>query len=209
MPLSKSYNRLLDEHLHILIAQGNHEAFLKLARRYRDYSVALTKETLETYTNTGVSFSDVMTVCSDHFIYVVKKYDASQCSFYAFWKESTSQAIMDYLIDNSYQANAKMFKGFINLDEDLGERKLFTEQLNEYDDNGYLEKAIREVRAIIKQNKDVFKKKEIAILHLILEGYSINELTHSGLLNRSALYLTFNNACEKLRKIIEGKSKNS
>ena len=29
-----SYNRILDEHLHTLIAQGNHEALERLKRRY-------------------------------------------------------------------------------------------------------------------------------------------------------------------------------
>ena len=43
----RSYHRILDEHLHILITQGNHDAYQKLKRRYRYHSLTLCR--LEEY----------------------------------------------------------------------------------------------------------------------------------------------------------------
>ena len=42
----KPYNRILDEHLHILAAQGNHEAYLKLQKCYHMHALSLCAELL-------------------------------------------------------------------------------------------------------------------------------------------------------------------
>ena len=43
---TKSEERLLDEHYLSLIAQGNHDAFNRFAKRYRKHSHHLVKELL-------------------------------------------------------------------------------------------------------------------------------------------------------------------
>ena len=67
----KSYNTILDEHLHILIAQGNHEAYVKLVRRYRNHAAKLCHELLTQYEKTGVTVADLLAVCGDCFIGVL------------------------------------------------------------------------------------------------------------------------------------------
>ena len=207
MPPSKSYRRILDEHLHILIAQGNHEAYLKLARRYKEYAENLTRELMEQYPGSGVLSSEIMAVCSHRFPYIVKKYDPQLCSFYTFWKEASEQAVIDYFIDNSYLASAKVFRGFIHYDEEIDERRLNYERVAENDDNKHIERLARELKRILTKNKDKFKKQEFAVIYLILEGYSIKELEHGGIMSRSSLYLTFTSACNKLKDILETRKK--
>ena len=63
----KSYHQILDEHLHILIAQGNHEAYNKLSYRYHRHSLTLVKDLLSKYTFTGVTNRELVLVCEDHF----------------------------------------------------------------------------------------------------------------------------------------------
>ena len=204
---SKSYKRILDEHLHILICQGNHEAYLKLASRYHEYAQNLAREILQQFTGSGVSFGELMAVCSHRFCHVVRKYDHQLCSFYNFWKDATEQAIMDYLLDNSYLANAKAFRGFIHYDEELDERRIVGEHLAEFNDDYHLKMLVKELKRLVNMNKDKFKKQEFTLLILVLDGYSLKELEHTDMMSRSALYLTFNNACQKLKEIVEGKAK--
>jgi len=202
-PSNKSYRRILDEHLHILIAQGNHEAYLKLLRRYKDYAENLAHELLDQYPGSGVLVTEITAVCSNRFSYIVRKYDPQLCSFYTFWRESSEQAIIDYFIDNSYLASAKAFRGFIHYDEEVDERRLNYERIAENDEDKYVDKVVRELKRVLNRHKDKFKKQEFAVMYLTLEGYSIKELEHTGMMSRSSLYLTFTAACDKLKTILE------
>ena len=207
MPPAKSYRRILDEHLHILAAQGNHDAYIKLAKRYKSYAETLAKELLEQYPGSGVLFSEVMAVCSHCFPYIVRKYNPELCSFYTFWHDSSQRAVIDYFIDNSYLASAKTFRGFLHYDEEEDERRLNYECLAENDDYLLTSGQIRELKKVLTKNKDKFKKQEMALIFLVLEGYSIKELEHTGMMSRSSLYLTFTNACEKLKDVLEEQRK--
>ena len=206
MPFSKSYNRLLDEHLHILIAQGNHEAYLKLKERYLKHAEALSKEILEQYQGSGVIHSELVSICNHCFLYVVKKYDPQLCSFYTFWKSVVEQSIIDYFVDNSYLANARAFYGYLHFGEELDERKMVEERISENDT--YLdEKRLKELKKVIFKHKDEFKPREFMILNMYLQGYDVKDLEHTKLFSRSVLYLTFNSACNKLKSIIEKQRK--
>lgn len=207
MPPLKSYNRKLDEHLHSLITRGNHDAYLKLARRYRLYAKHLTKEILEQYQGSGVGFSDLMTVFTDSFCYIVRNFDYQKTSFYVFWREISKKLAIDYIIENSYLANAKAFRSFIHFDEEHGEKRMLGDRVNEYDEDYLTERLIRELKRLLHIHKEEFKKLEFTVLFLLLDGYSIAELEHSGMMSRSALYLTFNNACIKMRNIVENRPK--
>lgn len=208
MPPIKSYSRILDEHLFALISQGNHEAYLKLIRRYRLYAKHLAQEILEQYQGSGVSYHDVMAVLSNYFCYVVKSYDPQKSSFYSFWKESSEKAVIDYLLDNSYLANAKAFRGFICLDEENDEKRAHVEELHENDQDYINRRMVEELKSILSYHRDSFKKLEYTVLYLLLDGYSINELEHGDIMSRASLYLTFNSACKKLKKIMESSPKN-
>ena len=116
MPSSKSYNRTLDEHLHILVAQGNHEAYLRLKKRYKRYAASLVREILSQYQGTGINHSDLVNLCDNRFSSIVQRYDPQLCSFFTYWKDMNEQVIMDYLAENSYLGNAKTFRGFIHLE---------------------------------------------------------------------------------------------
>ena len=200
----KTYNRILDEHLHILITQGNHEAYLYLVKRYRKYFKGLTCEMLEKYPSSGVSFKELMAICSQLFPNIIRKYDPQRLSsFFVFWRESSEKAIVDYLLENSYLANAAMFRGFVSFDEEADERRFMSERLAEFNEHHYSEKRIEELKRIIHTHRKEFKHQEFAILMLMLEGYDLNDLERTGMMSRSSLYLTFNNACDKIRKYIQ------
>ena len=200
----KTYNRILDEHLHILITQGNHEAYLYLVKRYRKYFKGLTCEMLEKYPSSGVSFKELMAICSQLFPHIIRKYDPQRLSsFFIFWRESSEKAIVDYLLENSYLANAAMFRGFVSFDEEADERRFAGERIAEFNEHHYNEKRIEELKRIIHAHRKEFKHQEFAMLTLMLEGYDLNDLEHSGMMSRSSLYLTFNNACDKIRKYIQ------
>ncbi len=70
----KSYNQILDEHLHILIAQGNHEAYNTLSKRYHIHASILVSELLKQYAYTGITRSELISVCEAHFVFVISKY---------------------------------------------------------------------------------------------------------------------------------------
>jgi len=200
----KSYNRILDEHLHILVTQGNHEAYLRLVKRYKKYFEGLTCEMLEKYPNSGVSFQEVMAICSQMFPNIVKKYDAQRSSsFFIFWRESSAKAIVDYFLENSYLANAAMFRGFVTFDEDADERKFASDMIAEFNERHFNEKRIEELKRIVNTHRKEFKSQEFAIMTLMLEGYDINDLERSGMMSRSSLYLTFNNAADKIKKYMK------
>jgi len=200
----KTYNRILDEHLHILITQGNHEAYLYLVKRYRKYFKGLTCEMVEKYPNSGVSYKELMAICSQIFPSIVRKYDPGRLSsFFVFWRESSEKAMVDYLLENSYLANAAMFRGFVSFDEEADERRFAGERIAEFNEHHYSEKRIEELKKIITAHKKEFKHQEFAMLTLMLEGYDLNDLEHSGMMSRSSLYLTFNSACEKIKKYLK------
>ena len=207
MPFCKSYNRLLDEHLHILIAQGNHEAYIKLKNRYHRYAESFSQEILSQYQGSGIARSDLVCICDACFIYVVKKYDPQRCSFYSFWKEIVEKSIIDYYVDNSYLANAKVFRGFLSFDDEFDERRIADERVCEADDKAIDEKRLKELRKIIIKNKKEFKPREFMLLNMLIDGYDLSDLDHSNMISTSVLYLTFNSACEKLKLIIEEEQK--
>ena len=198
-----SYNRILDEHLHTLIAQGNHEAFERLKRRYHYHSYALCHDLLNHYQKTGISIMELMAVCEDLFIFIVEKFDPSQSTFFSFWKETTTHRLIDYLVDNSYKADSTDINGNISLDQEFEDKHTISDYIHETDDLREKKRKIFEIKNVIAKNDDVFTKQEVAILNCVLNGYTIADLEHSGVMSRSALYLTFNNAVSKLQKLIK------
>ena len=133
--LKKSYNTILDEHLHILIAQGNHEAFVKLKRRYHYHSVKLCRDILSRYEEAGVTVSELMSVCNDTFILVVINFNPQLSSFYSYWKRVTTNDLLEYLSRNSYEGDAVTFKGCFSIDQEFEDNHGFANVLREKDDD--------------------------------------------------------------------------
>lgn len=198
-----SYNRILDEHLHALIAQGNHEALAKLKRRYHYHSLALCRDLLNQYQKTGISVGELLIVCEDTFVFVIQKFDASLSSFFSFWKDTTIHRLMDYLVDNAYKEDSNGFKGNVSIDQTFDDNHSFSDYLFEKDDDREKKRKIFEIKNIIMQNEELFSQQEKALLNLVLDGYTIAELNHGGMMRKSMLYLTFNNAVTKLQTLIK------
>ena len=198
----KSFNTVLDDYLLILVAQGNHEAYERLKKRYHCHAIRICKDILEQYEKSGVTTKDLVIVCDSDFRSIVEKYDAELSSFFSFWKQSACHYVMRYLEDNSYNADASSFKGSVSIDQEFDDNHSFADLLCEIDDSKIKRKKIIDVKRIIARNESRFTQQESAMLNLILDGYSIPDLEHSGLMSRSSLYLTFNAAVEKLQKII-------
>ena len=202
----KPYNRILDEHLHILAAQGNHEAYLKLQKHYHMHALSLCSELLMQYPKSGITRKELMSVCDDHFPLVIIKYNPALSSFYSFWRESTMQELMDYLLENSYGANASSFCGSLSLDDDSNS---YAEIIAEINEDQNMRRKIFEVKGLINRNSIFFTNYEKALLLLVLDGYSLKEIEQAKLMSKSNLYLTFNNGVEKLKRCLNRKIKKS
>ena len=199
----KTYNQILDEHLHILVAQGNHEAFNQLTWRYHKHAVNLVNDLLSKYSFTGISNKELLVACEDYFPIVLSKFTPGMSSFFTFWKETSSQVLMDYLIENSYDGEAFIFRGIVSLDQKRDEKHPYSELLGERGDDKLLKKKVFEIKHALNKYAAFFTHREKALLNLILEGYSLKELEHSGLLVRSQLILTYKSAIEKLKKYVK------
>ena len=206
----KSYNRILDEHLHILTAQGNHEAYERLKKSYHLHSLSLCSNVLFQYPESGVSRKELVIICDDFFPFVVAKFNPTLSSFYSFWKEGTIKEIMDYMINNSYGADAVSFRGTVSFNQENDKNgNDYSDILAEVDDNREKRRLMFEIRGLIARNSLTFSSQEKTLLILLLEGYSFKELEHNGAMSRACLYLTFNSAIKKLKKCIEKWQKNN
>ena len=202
----KPYNRILDEHLHILAAQGNHEAYLKLQKCYHMHALSLCAELLMQYPKSGIARKELIAICDDHFPLIILKYNPALSSFYSFWKESTTQELMDYMIENSYGADASSFCGILSLDHDNSD---YIEMISEINEDKNLRRKIFEVKGLIHRNSIFFTSYEKALLLLVLDGYTLKDIEYTRMMSKSNLYLTFNNGLEKLKKCLNRKIKKS
>ncbi len=201
---TKSEERLLDEHYLSLIAQGNHDAFNRFAKRYRKHSHHLVKELLIKYPDTGVTKKELILVCDHHFRFVVAKYNPLiGASFLTFWKESTKNVVMDYLYDNSYQGGAFSFRGVISFDEENDLSMSYSELLAEKDDAKRNKKRIFEVKTVLYKYKNLFDKREFILLNLALNGFTYVDFEKSEVMSRTTIHLTFKNAVKKLNKLLK------
>ena len=199
----RSYNQILDEHLHILIAQGNHEAYNTLRKRYRTHASFLINDILRQYPDTGLSKKELVAVSEEHFIFVISKYMPLRSSFYTFWKRNTYQYLMDYLIDNSYDGEASSFKGTFSLDQKKDEMHSFGEMLAERDDERSVKRLMFEIRSTLIKYDTFFTVPEKALLNLIMQGYSLADFEQSGILKKSQVNLTYKSAIDKLKKYMK------
>ena len=199
----KSYNQILDEHLHILIAQGNHEAYNTLSKRYHIHASILVSELLKQYAYTGIPSSELISVCEAHFVFVISKYSPGRSSFYSFWKSSTSQHLMDYLVDHSYGADAYVFRGSISFDQKNDEMHSFSELIAEKGDERVVRRQIFEIKHTMHKFAAFFTSAEKTLLNLILDGYSLADFEHTGVLRKSQINLTYISAIEKLQKYMK------
>ena len=194
--LRKTYNQALDEHLHILIAQGNHEAFNRLRRRYHLHAVSLVNDLLKQYKYTGLTSRELLSVSEEHFFFVVSRYLPGSSSFYSFWKNNTTQFLMNYLIDRSTDDS------YISFDQKEYDKFAVSELIGETGDERMLKRKIFEIKHIIHKYEVFFTVPEKTILSLLLEGYSLGDFEHTGMLKRSQINLTYKSAIEKVQKFM-------
>ncbi|NLB48391.1 MAG: sigma-70 family RNA polymerase sigma factor [Erysipelotrichia bacterium] len=203
MPKKLPRNRLTDEYLHTLCAQGNHDAYMLLANRYQRYSRKIINQILEEYPGSGISFHELMAVNNDRFPYIVQKFNPELNYFYAFWRKVISRSIMDYVMQNSYNARARTFKGTFILDDENDERIAICRYLHEEDESYLIQWQIREIAELVETNAQLFEYKERLVLQCIFQGLTLSEIAKSGLIKRSTLYLTYNKVIEKLKKLLK------
>ena len=199
----KSYNQILDEHLHILIAQGNYEAFIKLRKRYHLHAASLVHEVLKKYSYTGATFRELMSICDEHFLFVVVKYAPGESSFYFYWKNSTTQQLMEYLIEKSEEDGFFTFRNIVYFDQKNDESHTYSELIAEKNDNKATKRKIFEIKHILHKYDVFFTLPEKALLNLILEVYTLQDFEHVGMLRKSQINLTYKSIVEKVQKYLE------
>ena len=140
---------------------------------------------------------------------VAQKFENGLSSFYTYWREKTKQRIIDYLIDSDDGLEDADIRFIFSLDDQFDNRHSFSDYICEKDDDRYKRRLIFETKNIIARNEKMFSSQELALLNLALDGYSVGELEHSGLMKRSALYLTFKLAIDKLRIMVKKAIRNN
>ena len=205
MPNRTTYRRILDEQEHTLVAQGSHEAYLRFLKRYKKISESLAWELLDIkYKGCGAGITELITVCSDHFPYVVKKFNPEMCSFYTFWRKSVELQITDYVTNNYYSDKSKTTTSFVSFDEDYNDNVFI---LSESDEDYHRIRSINEIKRVILNHKELFEHQEFMMLLLTLDGYSLKDFEHTGITSQSTLYLTFNKAILKLMRLFQSDKK--
>ena len=199
----RSLHQTVDEQLHRLIAQGNHEAYGRLLKRYKFHTFNLCHDVLLQYSNTGVTIKELMTVCDCFFQNIIRKFDATLNSFFSFWKGMTLRRMIEYLIDNSYILEFDSPRMIMSIDEEFEDRHPAVDMICEKDDEISKRVYLFEIKNAFLKNIDSFSKQEGMVLRFVLDGYSLPELEHSGVMSLSTLYLTFKTATEKLQKLIK------
>ena len=199
----------MDEHLHILISQGNHEALKRLEKRYQRHNLRLCRELYAQYQKTGVTLKEITSVCNGSFSATVKKYDPQLNSFYSFWRDNMIHNVMNYMIENAYIVDYEDFKSLVSLDEQAGERLSFGDVLYEKDEDPLKRRLVLDLEIFIEKNKNSYTGAEYTLLKLVLDGYSLADLEHSGVMSKSTLYLTFKSAVEKLKRLIDRTKRNN
>lgn len=200
---TKTYNRIFEEHLCELITQGNHEAFVRLKKRYDRHAVFLVRKLLETYPCSGLTLREVLSVHDNHFPYVIKKYNPELCSFYYYWEKSVTRYITDFIMENSYRCNAKTFVGAFSYDDEYEDGNEYSSVLAENDEETKRKRIVKEVETLIERYPMFFELEELSVIKLALNGYSFLEIEKSGMMSRSKVFLTFNSAYKKLEKLMK------
>ena len=207
---NKSYNRVLDEHLLALIAQGNHDALRQLEKRYHKHSLHLARELLVKYPETGITKRELAAVCDEHLSFLIAKYNPLLFnSFLTFWRRSVENVAVSYIKENSYNCGAMLFRGVISFDETNNNELSYAERIAEKDDNKLVEKRTAEVKELVQHHKGLFTNEEFNLIILVLEGYSFKELEHNGMMSRTVLYLTFKSASKKVRNLVKHREENT
>ena len=126
-----------------------------------------------------------------------------ETAFISFWKEITVQKIMEYLVNNSYTVSLDGIKRSLSIDQKFEDNHFVIDVIHEKDDHKVKQRKIFEIKNLIMRNEELFDPQEITLLNFILDGYTLAELEHSGMMSRSTLYHMFNTAVEKLQKLIK------
>lgn len=204
MLISKTYRRILDEQSHVLVAQGNHAAYLQFIKRYKRNALSLAYDLIDSkYKGLGIPPLEIASVCNDHFPYVVKKFTCGYGSFYTFWRRSVELQINGYVNDNYFSDKSKLQSSMIHIDENNNEFPFDLDRIAETDENEDRERLICELRRIMIMHKSEFEHQEFMLLWLTLDGYKLTDFEHTGINSLSTIYLTFNKATTRLLNIIK------
>ncbi len=206
---SKTYRRRLDEQSHELVAQGNHAAYLQFQKRYRYRALYLVYDLIDCkYKGLGIVPTELVTVCNDHFPYVVKKFNPWLCSFYTFWRKSVELQIADYVNNTYFSDKSKTQSSISCFDDDYNENIFDFDCVAETDENIARNRLVYELRRTILAHKEEFEHQEFMMLLLTLDGYTMADFEHTGINSQSTLYLTFKKAITKLDNIMKKNKKN-
>ena len=170
----KKYQNVSDEDLIDLIHQGNIEASQILFSRYYHYSWRLGYEFDNEHPDSGISLEDYRQVAFSMVPACLKKFLTGKSSFYPYWKKSVQNELMEYFLENSYTANAKLFKG-VPLDDDR--YSILAEEIGETDFS-VTEQIIKQEISLIKEIvlKEFTSENDKEIINLFIRGLSFEEI---------------------------------
>ena len=115
---------------------------------------------------------------------------------------------MTYLVNNSYGATPENAKAPLSLDQRNDDKRPLVDTISETDEDYLWRRKVFEIKSIIAKNDNYFTGQESALLNFILDGYTLAELEHSGVMKKSTLYLTFNTAVDKLQIVLKTTKRN-
>lgn len=194
--------KITDEELIFLYMQENVKAYKALYARYRAYSSFLARKFIALNYDSGVSIESLVLVGSLSFFKALKKFNLKKNKFYPYWRQIATNDILKYLEANSYQYEAKIFKGSYSLNELAYEEGVyeFNDSVGKKDE--IIEFNIDKNELLTKLENDPQKRfngQDLLIFELLLMGYDTNEISKKLKINERNLKYRL----KKCRKILK------
>ncbi|MGM9873428.1 MAG: hypothetical protein ACI31G_00705 [Bacilli bacterium] len=160
---------LTDEELLIQIFLEDSISFNALLKRYTNYSKSIIYNYYIQNFSSGISFDYLMSQVPLSFFKAIKKYQIGNHSFYPYYLTILERDIVEFIKENSYQYDAKMFYGVFSLDEELpySEDMCFKDIVGVFDDEMYVEIEYQEIFNLINEDNN-FSEVDLVIIHHML-----------------------------------------
>ena len=171
------FDKVDDDTLIDMIAQGVALAMDELIRRYKYYSWKLAYQFYNEHPNSGIAIEDFHQVCFATLIPALKTYHTANYTFYSYWKSCASNDMCRYYGENSYTAKGWTFAG-ISLDEETPEDDFCVAEKHGRVDEGIHSGILKEELQLMYDEVIAKFKKEIdvIIINLFIEGRSFEQI---------------------------------
>ena len=185
------FDKVDDDVLIDMIAQGVILAMDELLRRYKYYSWKLAYQFFNEHTNAGIPIEDYHQVCFAAVIPTLKTYHQSDFTFYSYWRAGALNDMTRYFRENSYTAKGWTFAGVSLDDEETTDDFAVAEKHGRMDEGIQSGILKEELQIMYDEVISRFKKEaDLIIINLFIEGNAFERIQEeTGLPIRHIYYV--------------------